>query len=214
MVAGGDIIINGRRIAGAAFDGVTGSGRVVSEEREARPIRHIVLDAPVRLVFRHSQVPIIGLAGDDNILPLITTTIQGDALYVGCTWSFTTSNGVLVGVAMPILESMRLDGSGDAELHDLRLTRLRVEISGSGTVTASGAVANLEASIHGSGDVKARKLAAERATLSLHGSGDIRARVTDSVVARLHGSGDIRIDGNPSRRDVQCHGSGDIEFED
>lgn len=28
---------------------------------------------------------------------------------------------------------------------------------------------------------------------------------------RLDGSGD---DGNPSRRDVQCHGSGDIAFED
>jgi hypothetical protein len=215
MVAGRDIIINGRRVGGGGFAGVTGSGRVVSEEREARPIRHVVLDAPVRLTFHPFHTPIVRVAGDDNILELITTTIQGDALYIGCTGSFIASNEISVGIAMPQpLESLRLDGSGDAELNDLRSHLLRITVNGSGTVVASGSVAQLEASLHGSGDVKARKLVAESATLSLHGSGDIRAHVTGSVIARLHGSGDIRIDGNPSRRDVQCHGSGDIEFED
>ncbi|RTL33685.1 MAG: DUF2807 domain-containing protein [Burkholderiales bacterium] len=119
---------------------------------------------------------------------------------------------VVVGVALPELPALKIKGSGDVSLMDLRQAGLEIEIEGSGDVTADGQVEQLEVSIAGSGDVDARELIAQRGHLSIAGSGDISAHVSQEVVARIAGSGDIVVRGNPASRSKQVLGSGSVRF--
>ncbi len=118
----------------------------------------------------------------------------------------------VVGVALPDLPALKIKGSGDVSLMDLRQAGLVIEIEGSGDVTADGQVEQLDVSIAGSGDVDARELIARRGQLSIAGSGDISAHISQEVVARIAGSGDIVVRGNPSTRSKQVLGSGSVKF--
>lgn len=119
---------------------------------------------------------------------------------------------VIVGIALPEAPAIKIKGSGDVTLLDLRQAGLDLEIEGSGDITAYGQVASLNVQIGGSGDVDASELVADRASLSVAGSGDIEAFVRSEVSARVAGSGDIVVRGNPSRRDHSVAGSGNIKF--
>lgn len=119
---------------------------------------------------------------------------------------------VVVGITLPEAPAIKIKGSGDVTLLDLRQDGLELEIEGSGDITAHGQVAHLDVEIAGSGDVDASELVADHASLSIAGSGDIEAFVRTEVRARVAGSGDIVVRGNPSRRDHSVAGSGKIKF--
>lgn len=119
---------------------------------------------------------------------------------------------VVVGIGLSEAPVVKITGSGDVTLIDLRQYGLEIEIQGSGDVTAYGAVTNLNVRIAGSGDVDANELITETADLSVAGSGDIEAFVKSEVQARVAGSGDIVVRGNPPRRNHSVAGSGKIKF--
>lgn len=118
----------------------------------------------------------------------------------------------VVGVALPELPALKIKGSGDVSLLDLRQAGLEIEIEGSGDVTAHGQVEQLDVRIAGSGDVDARELVAKRGHLSIAGSGDISAHISQEVVAKVAGSGDIIVRGDPPMRSKQVLGSGSVKF--
>ncbi|CAI9898924.1 DUF2807 domain-containing protein [Pseudomonas aeruginosa] len=130
---------------------------------------------------------------------------RGNSISIG-------SRRAIVGIALPEAPCIRIKGSGDVTLYDLRQSVLDVVVQGSGDITAFGQVEHLEAEVAGSGDVDASELVAMSAALSVAGSGDIDAYVTQSVKARVAGSGDIVVRGNPPIRDHSVAGSGDIKF--
>lgn len=119
---------------------------------------------------------------------------------------------VVVGIALPEAPAVKIKGSGDVTLLDLRQADLRLQIEGSGDITAYGQVEHLEVDIAGSGDVDASELVADHASLSVVGSGDIEAFIRSDVRARVTGSGDILVRGNPPRREHSVAGSGKIKF--
>lgn len=119
---------------------------------------------------------------------------------------------VLVAVGLPVAPSIKIKGSSDVTLHDVRQGELELAIIGSGDIKAFGNVGQVRIKITGSGDVDARGLLANRAELVVEGSGDIEAYVRTEVVARVAGSGDIVVHGNPARRDDCVTGSGSIRF--
>lgn len=119
---------------------------------------------------------------------------------------------VVVGVGLPEAPTIRIKGSGDVTLLDIRQARLELEIQGSGDITAYGEVSSLVVEIEGSGDADVGELVADRASLSIAGSGDVEAFVRSEVRARVAGSGDIVVRGNPPHRDHSVAGSGKIKF--
>ena len=116
----------------------------------------------------------------------------------------------LVEVTLPELPLAKIAGSGNLRLEDVSQDEIKLEITGSGTIQASGQVKYLSAHVTGSGDIKAKGLQAEAANLRVSGSGDIKARATQELKARVSGSGDITVLGSPAIRDTHVSGSGEI----
>jgi hypothetical protein len=104
-------------------------------------------------------------------------------------------------------------GSGDLKLALGNSSDLDLHMMGSGNVTTSGQSKELSAHIMGSGDLGAGKLLADSVNIDAMGSGDSEVYAKQVAILDVKGSGDINVHGNPTRREVNRAGSGDINWD-
>lgn len=95
-----------------------------------------------------------------------------------------------------------LSGSSRVRLGQVKGDHARMELSGSSSLDASGAVRSLSARVSGSANVDLADLKTDDADLGASGAGGIRATVKQSLFARTSGSGGIRVYGHPAQRSI------------
>ena len=106
---------------------------------------------------------------------------------------------------------MTLSGSGSITARDMTVKELKLEISGSGTVTPTGKAQKMTAAISGSGSVKAAGLETDSASISIAGSGAADVWATKELEIDISGSGNIRYKGQPVIKSQSISGSGRVE---
>ena len=192
-----------------------GSGKPASVVRDAgTAFDRIVLRSAENLDVRIGPEASITLHGDDNLLELIETRIDGGRLMIESRGSYRSKTPLRVEVQLPSLRAFALEGSADARIRGVTGKALEIELNGSGNITASGSVENLDVDLNGSGDASLGGLKAVRVEADLNGSGDITVAASEALEAELNGSGDIRYHGSPARLRMEVNGSGDIERAD
>jgi hypothetical protein len=153
----------------------------------------------------------VEVTADDNLLPMIETTVSGETLKIGSKGSYSTSLGVKIKITAPSLDALAISGSGDVHVKGLKAGEMEAKITGSGNVTLNGGVDRLRVRILGSGDVRAADLAAKDVQVSVTGSGNASVRASEQLDASVAGSGNVRFAGNPPRVQKHVTGSGDID---
>lgn len=180
------------------------------------------------------------LTCDENLLEFYLIKVEEGALVV------TTKPGVSVRakvktyltVNSPVLEAVKLSGSGDVFIGSPVTTKgsFDIKISGSGDVVADDAIqchsfsartsgsgdafvagvlsaTAAEFKSSGSGDLSSNGVTAENVSVSLSGSGDCNLVCKDAgiVSVRISGSGDCTLTGTAaSLADIKTSGSGDL----
>ena len=125
--------------------------------------------------------------------------------------SVETRDKISIGITLPKIKNIKIKGSGNVSLFDLKQDAVDLIVEGSGNIFASGQVKHLNVIIAGSGNVKAKKLSAKMGNLVVAGSGNITARVTEKVVVQIAGSGEIKLHGSPTFCSKTIAGSGSIK---
>lgn len=192
-----------------------GSGTAASVARAAdKPFDRIVLRSAENLDVTVGPKAAITVHGDDNLLELIETRIDGGRLVIQSRGSYRSKAPLRVEVQLPSLHAFTLEGSADARIVGVSGKALEIELNGSGNITASGSVENLDVDLNGSGNASLGELKAVSVEADLNGSGDIVVAARDALEAELNGSGDIRYRGAPTKLRMEINGSGDIERAD
>jgi hypothetical protein len=201
-----------------ASERYTGSGKQVTETRSGlADFQAVASRGSVKLVVRQAAKEAVQVRADDNLLPLVETTIETQtgnrALVVSLrkNASIYTRNPIVVTVdvvslkalsssgsgdievqalSTPVL-SLSLSGSGDARFAQLKTDEFTVHVSGSSDVDASGRAAKLTVGISGSGSARMRELQVDDATVSIAGSGDAELSVAKNLAVSIAGSGDV-----------------------
>jgi hypothetical protein len=151
------------------------------------------------------------LAADDNLIPLVTVKVDGDTLVLSSDESFSTRSPMKFTIRTPHLEALSISGSSDATIQGLHDDRLDIQLSGSGSVKASGTVQKLDANISGSGKFQLADVTASDATIHVSGSGEATVNATKSLNVHISGSGDIRYKPAPGLSiDQHVSGSGRV----
>lgn len=211
-VAGRDMYIDGRKVE---FGQATvGSGVRASEMRTTEPFHSLEIDGPLDVNVSIASTCSVEVWADDNLIGLISTTVEGGELLIGFKQGSTiqTTGPMTLNITMPEIRAAALNGSGNVRLENVSQKELEIELRGSGDVVASGSVDSVEVSLQGSGDVDATRLRAVRADIRLQGSGDVGVVASERVKVRLQGSGDVTVGGAPATRDVKVAGTGDVVF--
>jgi hypothetical protein len=190
--------------------GIHGSGVSKTESRAVGSFSKIELTGSPDVQVAVGPATSVTVTADDNILPIIETTVNGDTLSIGSKKSYSTSVGVTVKITVPELNGVSVTGSGNIGVTGLKSGDMEARITGSGDITLNGAADRLRAEITGSGDVRAGDLAAKDARVTVTGSGNATVLATEQLDASVAGSGDIRYSGNPSQVRKNVTGSGNI----
>ncbi len=191
---------------------VTGSGNVISETRSVSGFDSIDLQGSGSVTVSLGSDESVLVEADDNIVPLIETTVQNGKLVISTkdNTNINTRTGIHITVAMKSLKSLTLSGSGEIQTKGKFGDSLSVMLPGSGSITVEGGVDSVNISLPGSGNIYCDQLLARSATVSLNGSGTISVYASESLDASLRGSGTIRYSGNPSQVNKSVTGSGNI----
>lgn len=208
---------------------VTGDGHKVTQSRAAPAFQAVRLEGSLDVQVQVGPPTAVSVTIDENLHPLVETTVQGDTLVIRTRDSMSYRGEGRVTVSTPTLRALTIEGSGDAIVEggqgDLALAvsgsgdiswrgaagRLSVEIEGSGDVRLAGTADHAALSVAGSGDVKARDLTARGAKVEVAGSGDVEVTLGGGTLeASVAGSGDVRWYGSAQVERARVAGSGEI----
>jgi hypothetical protein len=216
---------------GLSKDRIEGSGKVVDEPREVTGFKRLIVQGPLDVVVKAADADAVVVHADDNIAPLIETSLLGSTLVVGLRSgaAFRTRTNPklrlqarqLDGVVLRGSGDVRIDrveadvfeatlqGSGDIAVDALRAQAVAISLAGNGDVRIKGTAASLGVVLDGSGDVHCAELTAQQVAVRIRGSGDVRVHAVDELKAEIDGSGDIRYRGTP-RISKTIRGSGSV----
>ncbi len=204
---------------GTSGDRVEGSGKVIDDVRDVAGFSRLVLQGPLEVRVQTADREGVVVHADDNIAPLIETTVRDGALVVGLHpgASYRTHakirvrvqarqlNGVVLRgsgdvradrIEADVFEAT-LQGSGDIAVDLLRASAVAVSLAGNGDFRAKGTARTLGVVIEGSGDVHCADLVAQQVAVRINGRGDARVHATETLKVDVSGSGDVRYLGAP-----------------
>lgn len=212
---------------------VAGSGHASSVKRDLKAFHEIAANLPAKIELVQGNSEGVAIEADDNLLPLIETTVKDGELIIravkGVKLSGNNSIKITVNVrnidnlslassadlsaarlSVPKLSSS-IAGSGRITIKDLQSDDLSVSIAGSGRFEAQGTAKAMEVNIAGSGDVSTARLSVQEVEISIAGSGNATLWVRKGLTVSIAGSGDVRYYGEGSLRDSSTMGSGHVK---
>jgi hypothetical protein len=187
---------------------IKGSGVAKTESRKVEKFTAIELDVG-RLTVEQTGSESLTVTADDNVLPVLTTKVEGGALILSVEngKSFSGMEPVFAVTAAAV-RSLELNGSGAIQASKLDGDTLSATIAGSGSARLAGRATELNLSISGSGSIDAAQLQAKRAKAEVSGSGPLTVNASDELDAEISGSGTIWYIGSPKvKSDVSGSGA-------
>ena len=110
----------------------------------------------------------------------------------------------------PNITKFEANGSQSISILNYDQDQLKVQISGSGDVTAKGKANHAVLDIAGSGDADLGGLTGEDAKVDISGSGDATIAPSREADIQVSGSGDVHLMTRPPVVHSQVSGSGDV----
>jgi Putative auto-transporter adhesin, head GIN domain len=187
-----------------------GSGHVVTVTRDVAGFTSVDLKGAATVTVDVGRPVAVSIRGDDNVVPLITTSVRDGVLVIGSKHGFTTHHGLEIHVVTPALDGMKLAGSGTIVGNGIRATAFTVELLGTGTLDLAGTAGRLDATVAGVGSALLDHLVVRDAQVTLAGTGSALVHVTGTLDATVAGVGSIVYSGGPRQVKTQVSGLGSI----
>jgi hypothetical protein len=187
------------RVHGGSGSGpeVKGDGVSKTESRSVAAFDAIEITAPVSLVLTTGPVA-VSIRGDENVLPLVTTTVADGKLVVDATGRFESSGPVVLEVHAPAVARIAGKGSGKVTARGIAVTRFALDMRGAADVTLAGHADRVDIDLGGAGNVVAGDLTAKEGHVHLDGMGNVEVNATDTLETRINGAGVVSYRGKPA----------------
>jgi hypothetical protein len=189
---------------------VRGSGTVSSEPRTVSDFDWIEISGPGVITIAQANAESLQIEAEDNILAVLTSAVENGRLKLGHEpfTNIVPTRPITYRITVRDLRGVSVSGSGEATVAIANPDRFEVDISGSGSVTPSGATKRLIVSISGSGRFRGEGFLATAGEASVSGSGEAVVNVSADLTATVSGSGRIVYIGDPVlERSVSGSGS-------
>jgi Putative auto-transporter adhesin, head GIN domain len=188
-----------------------GSGQLATESRPVSGFTKVELSGMGELAIEKTGTESLTISAEDNILPRLTSEVSGDTLTLGAkpNTSIVPTKPITYSLTVKDLTGLAVSGSGSIHVPNLTTAALSIELSGSGTITASGTVNDQDLEISGSGHYQAEQLMSKTTKAVISGSGTASVVATDVLDVKISGSGTLTYSGNPQIKQ-EISGSGKL----
>lgn len=190
-------------------DCIKGSKIIIYDYRILPYFHSIESEGSGNIFLSQEQNDTLIIETDDNIAPLIQTTVNNGKLSIES--ESICPSRLNFRVFMMNINNLVLGGSGNiVSVDTLHTDQLNINIDGSGTVDLFGTSNQYAISLNGSGNIELMNFITDSAHVNINGSGTIRVNAVKYLYAHINGSGNIYYKGNPLVKDLNINGSGQI----
>lgn len=199
---------------------VNGNGDLIVAQRNLSPFQEVLTEGNLRVELSYSDECRVEVEADNNLQKFIQTKVNDDKLVLKVQKGvrLKSDNPMVIKVAMPNITALnnsgsgtvttigKLKGSGAVKIESsgsgsislrLRAPAVKATISGSGNINLSGETKEVKFKINGSGKILADSLKSETADVVINGSGRIKLYAETSLKSVINGSGSIDYMGSP-----------------
>lgn len=192
------------------FSGIKGSGNIKTEQREVSEFRSVRVGGAIVVEITAQKDYSLEVEGDDNILPLIKTDIDGDTLKISSEKGYSTSNPIKVKISAQNIDDLDLSGASKVSIVNLDNESLNVDSSGASKISCEGKTKNLTVDMSGASNFDSEKLVADGVSIDASGASKATVSVKDSLKADLSGASKVVYYGNPKNFENKTSGASSI----
>ena len=173
----------------------TGSGNLVTEERDVAGFESVLVSDGIRVVINveASAGHTVSVRYDDNLIDNLITRVEGTRLVVEFDGAVNVAGGRdrAVEITMPALEL--------------------VDASGGASVKATGRVDLYRIRASGGASVLAGELNADDVDVDVSGGASVRVRASSSVTGDASGGASVKVVGSPPSVRVDTSGGASVD---
>jgi hypothetical protein len=203
------LIVAVAAIAGCSRPGIKGDGVITSTNRPISDFSELEAAGAYKITWSSGK-PALTISTDQNLLPLIKTSVSGNTLRIDCEGTLAPTKRITINVSSASLSNVRLAGAIHLTAGKLSGPKLKLESNGASSIDADGSVTNLEANFAGACKLNARSLQTETAAVSLVGASSADVNVTGTLKVSIAGAGTLTYSGNPKSVEKNVSGAGSI----
>jgi hypothetical protein len=193
-----------------------------------QPFSALELDLPAHYVIRNANAAGVQIQGPPEVIDRIVVEQHDDRTAIYVIGNISIQGELLISVDTVGLTALEVNGAGrveatgfggsefslkqqgaaDVSLTALDVDKLRVEIQGSGKLSASGRATKERMRLAGAGEYRASNLAADSVEVKLEGAGDVEVMARRKLDVRISGAGNVRYLGDPKlEKDIEGAGT-------
>jgi hypothetical protein len=188
-----------------------GNGVTKTDSRDLAAFDTIEIDGSLILEVGGQSPGIqVSLSGDENLLPLISTTVTGTKLTIHPTTVITPKAPLIVSVHVPSLSRIDVKGATVVHAKSIRADSFTFTSNGAADADLSGSAGKLEIDLEGAGSIRAGTLRAKEAHVTVNGAGSVEVNASDALKADVTGVGSVRYHGSPSTFEKKVTGLGSV----
>jgi hypothetical protein len=199
---------------------ITGSGKLISEDRPVSGIDRVSLNIPANLEIQQGAAESLTISGEDNLLALLDTQVSGGNLVIR--WKSNvnirplrpiqikltvknlqelvsgSSGKVTVGPLTTGDFRLALSSSGDIEMDALQADHVTVNLSSSGELLIKGRANQLDLFLTSSGAFQGADFQVNQAGVRVSSSGNTTLWVIENLNVNITSSGNVAYYGSPA----------------
>jgi hypothetical protein len=173
-----------------------GSGAVASETRTVGTFHAVSVENGLTVTISRGTSASARVTADDNLLKMITTTVQDGKLSISVEGSLRTHDTLRVEVTAPAaLDSIAQTGGSTVDVEDLAGTSLAVSVDGGSTLRAGGRITNLQLTVAGGSTADLRNVESKTAQVSADGGSTAFVNVTETISGSCNGGSTLKVSG-------------------
>jgi hypothetical protein len=187
---------------------IVGSGNVVTQSRDVLGFHAVELAGDGRLYIEANGKEGLTITADDNLMEHLRSKVSGSRLILETEnhVDLDPSAEIVYRLSVKSLDEINVSGDATVDAKGIQTQKLRIRLSGDGSVLVAGTADEQDVRISGDGDYRGQDLSSKSARVDISGDGNAVVVVSDSLDANLSGDGSLEYIGNPR---VTQHVSGD-----
>ena len=188
-----------------------GSDRTATNARTVETFHEIEANSAVRVAVKVGATPSVEVTTDDNLLPIIRTSVADGRLTVEIDGSISTHLGVDVTVVAPDLDAIIANASAVIRADGVVSPTLLVASTSAAEVSVTGTAGRLELHVLSGAQAKLYGLTVHEADVEIVSAGHAEIHATEAVRGSVSSGSVLWIDGDPPTVDVTTASAGEVK---
>ena len=189
---------------------VKGSGKRVVQKRNIGPFTSISTDGAFDIEIVCQKDVSLEVEADDNILPLLTTEVSNNVLYLKPTRTYSVEDAPKFKITVPNIEAFSANGAGKMEISELNNDKFQISANGAPMITAAGTTKMIGIDTNGAAKIDTHNLRAPHAVVDSKGVSKVDLGVSDQLDVTVSGPSRVTYKGDPTVNKT-VHGPGKVE---